>query len=336
MSAEKTLITEVVTGLGMLPSFSLDHLASMSSMPKELDGLAPEDWSQLVELWRGGGFVREFEQSFENGRYFFGANDGLRGRAPVRVEWKGPHHPPDHNPVPADLRVDGVYLVSNKALSKVLRNPSPTALFRGGLVEGSVRGSNWYLESAPNEFQDLYRESLNSLNLPMEFPESVADLTREQQRILKSEFREGWPEEVRSVVERFIEAVGTYSANCMKEHLRSRKDKEEMYWRFLRILGTQYYVLGLDRRGPIRLRVPSAWDFQRTFDLVDFIVDAQLRGQPQISWRANLRRKQDGEDLITEGHVEIRWSHGKFVGVPESKIYLDTPFSLAAGYEELR
>ena len=32
------------------------------------------------------------------------------------------------------------------------------------------------------------------------------------------------------------------------------------------------------------------------------------------------------------GHVEIRWSHGRFAQVPEAKVYLDTPQQLVPGY----
>ena len=38
---------------------------------------------------------------------------------------------------------------------------------------------------------------------------------------------------------------------------------------------------------------------------------------------------------MIEGHVEVRWSHGKFAGVPEAKIYLDTPHHEVAGYEPI-
>lgn len=335
MSSEKTLITEVVTGLGMLSHFSLTDLSSFCPIPAELVGVSDEDWSNLQELWRGNKYGREFDDSFENGRYFLSAQDGLRGRPPARVEWRGPHHPPEHNPVPADLRVDGVYLISNKALSKVLRNSSPTALFKGGLLEGSARGANWYLESAPTEFEALYVAVVDLLGIASKFPGSVADLTKEHQLILKTELAAGWPEGLTALVDRFIHAVGVHSAKCLNAHLRTRKKQEEMYWRFLRVLGTQYYVLGLDRKSSIRIRVPSAWDFQRTYELLSFVAEPQTAGQPQISWRAHLRRRIDDLEIVTEGHVEIRWSHGKFVGAPESKIYLDTPFSAAAGYEEL-
>jgi hypothetical protein len=40
-------------------------------------------------------------------------------------------------------------------------------------------------------------------------------------------------------------------------------------------------------------------------------------------------------DRVVEGHVEVRWSHGKFGGVPEAKIYLDTPHHKVAGYQPL-
>ena len=42
-----------------------------------------------------------------------------------------------------------------------------------------------------------------------------------------------------------------------------------------------------------------------------------------------------GADRVIEGHVEVRWSHGKFGGAPEAKIYLDTPHHDVAGYEPL-
>jgi hypothetical protein len=37
-------------------------------------------------------------------------------------------------------------------------------------------------------------------------------------------------------------------------------------------------------------------------------------------------------DRTVEGHVEIRWSHGRFAGPPEAKVYLDTPHHDVPGY----
>jgi len=42
-----------------------------------------------------------------------------------------------------------------------------------------------------------------------------------------------------------------------------------------------------------------------------------------------------GEDRTVEGHVELRWSHGRFGGPPEAKVYLDTPHHEVPGYHLL-
>ena len=64
-------------------------------------------------------------------------------------------------------------------------------------------------------------------------------------------------------------------------------------------------------------------------------VSARDSGQPEVSWRAAVRERDDGHTLAVDGHVEIRWSHGRFNGAPEAKVYLDTPLRDVPGYHEL-
>ena len=47
-------------------------------------------------------------------------------------------------------------------------------------------------------------------------------------------------------------------------------------------------------------------------------------GQPLVRWRVDVHDRELDTDRVIEGHVEVRWSHGKFGGVPEAKIYPDT------------
>jgi hypothetical protein len=51
-----------------------------------------------------------------------------------------------------------------------------------------------------------------------------------------------------------------------------------------------------------------------------------------VTWAATVEDRGAGEDRTVEGHVEIRWSHGRFAGSPEAKVYLDTPHHLVPGY----
>ena len=59
------------------------------------------------------------------------------------------------------------------------------------------------------------------------------------------------------------------------------------------------------------------------------------RGQPLIEWTATIRDRDRGRMVEVAGHVEVRWSHGRFKGAPEAKVYLDTPHALVPGYQPL-
>ncbi len=49
-----------------------------------------------------------------------------------------------------------------------------------------------------------------------------------------------------------------------------------------------------------------------------------------------MRDRSTSEIIELEGHIEVRWSHGRFGGPPEAKGYLDTPHHLVPGYFALR
>ena len=110
-----------------------------------------------------------------------------------------------------------------------------------------------------------------------------------------------------------------------------------MLWRLLRIGSAPYFVLGNDRRSgaPARLRIASPWDWRDQFELVAFTVAPASAGQPRVDWRCEYRVRRTGALGSVAGHVEIRWSHGRFAHPPEAKVYLDTPMSEVPGYHPL-
>ena len=122
-----TEITEIVTGLAMLGIDSVD--AALLARPNALKNVTAEHWDRLDDARAAGLHGVAFDAAWENGRLFLESDDGLRGRLPAVVEWKGPHQPPGFDLIPADLRIDHVYLVSCKYQSKILSNSSPSNLF---------------------------------------------------------------------------------------------------------------------------------------------------------------------------------------------------------------
>ena len=139
MPSDRTTVTELGTGLGMLGLAGVDE--SVRSRTPVMHSLSPEMWERLERLRTGGAYDAEFHAAWANGQAFLNAGDGLRGRPPLVVEWKGTGRAPGDEVAPIDLRVDHVYLVSCKYLSKILFNVSPAGIFDSLLFGGPGRGT---------------------------------------------------------------------------------------------------------------------------------------------------------------------------------------------------
>ena len=82
----------------------------------------------------------------------------------------------------------------------------------------------------------------------------------------------------------------------------------------------------------MRLRIATPWDWRRRFRLRTFAITPQAGGQPRVEWSATYDDRIDDETRTVSGHVEVRWSHGRFGQRPEAKVYLDTRHEDVPGY----
>ena len=333
MPGELTEITEVATALGMLCP---DLATAVTRAPAELRNVPGAVWERIVDAHTQSKYAVSFASAFENGRAFRRARDGLRGRRPRLVEWKGPHRPPGDDVIPADLRIDRVYLVSCKYLSRVLLNPGPTRLFERLLVGDERSPDNWFARTAPAEFQAFYVAAATTVGRP-DLPADVTLLTRPQQRVLKEALgARSLPDELRAPWHTLCNAVSLRSATIWDAAMPSPRDRLRMLWRMLRITTATYFVLGTDATAHLRLRVDSAWDWMQAYELRSLEVAPRPAGQPEVAWKAVVRPRASLFDIEVSGHVEIRWSHGRFFGFPEAKVYLDTPHVEVPGFHVLR
>lgn len=416
MPSDRTMVTELGTGLGMLGLADLD--TAVDSRTAVMHSLSPEMWDRLAGLRRGGAFDAEFHAAWANGQAFLAARDGLRGRLPVVLEWKGTGRAPGDEVAPIDLRVDHVYLVSCKYLSNILFNVSPAHLFDYLLIAGQSRGvrsardardilpggGDWFAEVAPREYQALYdavRVALRSATtdvgtvpatasghgqdpttavpaerrqrpgatgrargavaLPgLEAGEGVAarsarlrpdatpaslgalpvravDLTTTQRDGLRQWLKPGWPEGAKDLYAALSDEVARESVRRWDAALAlGGGSAEAMLWRLLRIGSAPYFVLGSSAARSLRLRIATSWDWRQQFALVSMTLEPQTGGQPRVGWHAVVRDRVTHEHREVAGHIEVRWSHGRFGGLPEAKGYLDTSHHLVPGYFTLR
>ena len=143
-----------------------------------------------------------------------------------------------------------------------------------------------------------------------------------------------WPDGTQEAYREFCRAVSTETARIWKSALR-RSERVPMLWRLLRIGSAPYYVLGSDGRDFMRFRVDTPWDWRQSYSLESFEIEAQEFGQPRVGWAAACVDRRDGGRREVRGHIEIRWSHGRFRQRPEAKVYLDTPHAEVPGYNSL-
>ncbi|HMG40454.1 MAG TPA: hypothetical protein VK611_03965 [Acidimicrobiales bacterium] len=354
MADHRTTITELVTGLGTLGFGSLEE--ALAARPAEMVSMSPELWCLLEELHRGGAYGQEFLGAWHNGVAFLAAADGLRGRRPLTIEWRGAQKQPGDEAVPADLRIDHVFLVSCKYLSQIVSNTSPTHVFdrllAGGHGQGG-RSGDWFAEVAPAAYQSLYDATLDHLHaeppalapvpVPVPamvdgagrsdgFPDSVVELTAgDRERLQRRLGRGRWTAALRPAAVEFSAAVAEASAARWREALAGA-DVERVLWRLLRIGSAPYFVLGAAPAGSLRLRIATAWDWRQHFRIDDVVITPTFREQPVVQWSVTVTSRRSLQTTTIDGHVEIRWSHGKFAQRPEAKVYLDTPHSRIPGY----
>jgi hypothetical protein len=343
--ALRTEITEIVTGLGALGEDDPDAVL-VDRPPEALRNVDDATWARLVDAHRAGTHRGEVLAAWNNGRALFRAVDGLRGRRPVVVEWKGGHRDPGDESVPADLRIDHVYLVSCKYLSKVLHNASPATVFDRLLAPTPVRRSeeNWFDAVAAAEHQRLYqlvrRTYGDDLLLPdgAPLPEQVRSLTGPQRDAIRRQLPRDWGAECAAAYQDLVAATAERSAQRWRDALAAGGGRERhLLWRILRLSAAPYFVLGTGPVASLRLRVATPWDWNQAFELRRFEVLAEPGGQARVGWRALVRSRgvdggPAGEEVEVVGHVEVRWSHGRFGGHPEAKVYLDTPHTQVPGY----
>lgn len=326
----RTEITEIVTGLGMTGLATIDD--ALAARPATIRNVTAAHWSQLDAARAAGAYAAQFGDAWANGRAFLESPDGLRGRLPALIEWKGAQHPPGFELIPADLRVDHVYLVSCKYQSRILSNSSPSNLFDRRLADRAAGpgADSWFQTCAPDEYSHFYdcvRWHIGQSLLPST-PEDLkhGDLVRIRQACSRR-----WPDVLIPHWEEFSLAVATASAKRWLAEIPTRARQEEMLWRLLRLSPAPYFILGASDSGPLRLRIGTPWDWRQGFRLKKLVITPTVAGQPRVAWSATVERRLDGAVDQTEGHIEIRWAHGRFSSV-EAKIYLDTPHADVAGY----
>jgi hypothetical protein len=282
-----------------------DVRRALDIRPRYITHVDESVFERLDDAWASGDYTREFATAWSNGVAFARSPRGLRGRPPGILEWKGHHRPASKSleTIPADLRVDHVYLISCKYGSRILHNASPSALFDHHLAPSGPGGArDWFDEVAREEFEEVWRPLFDRLGFaPSTRPSNASAAER---ALIGAALAEGPPLTTMPGYRAFVERVSHESAARWRTRLTTRRAASELYWRLVRMQAAPYFVLGARHNGsPLRYRIDTPWDFQRRFVVDAVKVRAGTRGQPSVDWHAEIREHATGLVRTVAGHV---------------------------------
>ena len=304
--------------------------------PRHITHVSEATFDRLDAARASGSYNREFEIAWSNGTEFARSELGLRGRPPWTLEWKGHQKPASKSieTIPADLRIDHVYLISCKYRSRILHNSGPASLFDHCLApSGSVSRINWFEAVTPEAFRMVWQPIYVAAGLPFSTTPSMA--TKLQRQTVDNCLEANPIDTTAAEYLDFVSEASQATAARWRSNIDGRTGRSELFWRLLRMQAAPYFVLGQQHNlTPIRYRVSTPWDFAQRYSVESFDVTAGLRGQPSVDWSATVADR-DGLISTVNGYVEVRWSHGKLNGSPEAKVLLDTDPALVPGYDPL-
>lgn len=336
MPTAKTECTELSVGFGLL-------------------GIVPEGLTaQQVENCFSGSlsqakyiaYVAEFDRDPALYQQFVGIGNRLRTIYPLfanlsQVTWSGPQQQAATTSASKDLFAGNVP-ISVKNESNVVLNPSPHNLFMT-IPSGSMPASqaeNWYETMDPQGIQALYgfAQEQCALGLPGSFREfdhiaSGQDRDALQAciqglgRTAKAEFTRLYKQMCRNVAAASSARFNENYQAALASNIRSSM-QENIVKQFFRINAVPYLLVGLDRHRPFALQIPDLTAWKRDWRIHNLVATPDLtRGQSVVNICMTLEGKTSKASQHMDFHVEIRWSHGKFCGNPEAKLYKEFPWS---------
>jgi len=253
------------------------------------------------------------------------------------IRWAGPDRQAATATASSDLLVANTP-VSVKAISNVVANPSPHNLLinlPSGLAFAKNE-ENWYLIQDPSGYQNLYAFVRNSSMQLSHFPNSIEEFERIAsstdrktfQRIIKDypehkrkQFTRCYLDMCHTVASKSAEVFNTSISKSLQSKSKSTITENLMRW-FFRLDSNSYLLCGIDGSNEFGVRIPSItqWKSDWTLDSITASPDLSRR-QSVVDFELKFTNRSNHESSVARFHTELRWSHGRFCGSPEAKLY---------------
>ena len=305
---------------------------SVSQFEEELKKRQSKDKQSIEELTAAGNKVKNWLRANQN-------SDDLE------VVWTGMDKSNDHGPVAIDLLIEKPKTrISVKENAQLFQNPSPVKVFQNwprGIFSPS-RDGDWFIEVADKELNDYFKvcegPRITGFKNVDDYYKNVTGVDSSG-----TKKRKKFTEHVTSLHERELEnVINSYQTMCRKvssesarifnENMEStlnqangkistNKTLKNLFSFYFKLDNNKYLLCGTENNQAFAVVIDDLQTWERKFSIVNIHAQAVGVGQAEALLTFTFYDKSNQSSFDYSIRAEIRWSHGKFCGNPESKLY---------------
>ncbi|MBC8184587.1 hypothetical protein H8E88_26120 [candidate division KSB1 bacterium] len=338
MPTSKTEGTEISVGLGLLNINQFDL--------KEQEIEKYFNHTLTHEKYRE--YVKNYDKNKNDYDRVFYVGQKIRDRYSFfehlsSLNWTGPNKQASTISVPKDIIAANIP-ISIKVKSNVVYNLSPFNIFVSipSAMQLAKNSPNWFIEQAYDEINKvyLYVKNQDQGSFPDDIYEFEKKAKKEDRKRIKNiiakfstkqknDFYGLYVTMCHKVASNSAEIFNTKLETSLNSNLRS-STIELLAKTFFRVNAVEYIFCGIDKTKDFAVVVPDLTEWKRMWKIIRVNAAPDLSREQSV---VNISVECEGNKkrYTFDYHVEIRWSHGKFCGSPEGKLYkqfswLNVPF----------
>jgi len=332
MARGQTIFSELTVGLGIINgNFDKVSLAKI----KNVTNSDIESFLKVLSKNNQNPNRRKDSLKLKKAGLAIGAWMSQQGFSKLNVAWIGHEIIGSVEKASKDLEIiNANWRVSVKENSNILINSSPEWVFEKlpHAEFDKLRGKDWFTHTAEHEFQAYYLAcggisftgydtvvkyyNATTIKNRKVFAKHVAVLHTAKEPIVMRAYK------------KFCQKVSSKSSEIFNEQIRElkkgknyKKKFELIFHEFFRVNAVRYILAGIDKGEPFAIILNPSSEWSKGYEFLDIQALPKDAGQPEVLLRFFFKDKTSNEQFDIDLKAEIRWSHGKFCGNPESKLY---------------
>lgn len=331
MARDQTIFSEICIALSIIDEKDVD-LSLIENMTKKDEGIYLKELEKRSLTKNGTLSIEALRQSgliIRN--YLLGC-----GITPKNIIWTGKDNIAGVVSVAKDLEILN-FRISVKENADVFINGSPLTVFEDlpkGLFGQKKRGEDWFIKTAKEEIERYYSLCRKHLFIYDDFS-TIDKFYASKNKAYKKEFGKKVAllhseknSEVLESYQTMCNKVSEISSEIFNQNLLKFKTAhtssvslQPIFHYFFKINGIKYIIAGTEKNKPFATLLENSTNWTKKYSFLDIIASPKSAGQPEVLLRFIFKDKATNKEFEIPLKIEIRWSHGKFCGNPEAKVY---------------